>query len=327
MIIEKSIETRLDIEDSNTILTTDFQKVYIDLLNKKYKGRCFKSIFILDVLDILYSSEIRYRNKDITGYMYVDLVFLVRGLLYVRNEILFDCEIIKIDIPVLSDSTIKINAKSEYASIIISNNTPYDMYSVGQKVPVVVRDTRYYNFKDYISVSAIPFQPYKIPSVDYLTNGDINYKILYMPCEDETIEYNSSKISKITDIQKALGSSKINKASKFFARLIFDPNIKPITGSRLISLSSKRIDFKRSELFYILEGKMYTMARPRTAENKNIKIISLPAMEIYNKLLSELYIDLVNIKGLAENYDTPEKIKNGKVIWKLYSTIKSQQSS
>lgn len=153
MKVTKLIETRVDIVNVADMFCSDYNLMVINLLKKKFNGRCYKSVYILDVLELVNRSDIKCKNRSLDGYAYVDVQFKVSCILYENGEIIHNCKIVQI----LSKNVIL--AKSTYCSIQIKNPTNIDIFKEGDEIPVIVNDSRYSLFDTEIAISSIPLIP------------------------------------------------------------------------------------------------------------------------------------------------------------------------
>src|SRR4051812_26980532 len=96
MRVIKYLETRIDIDDITDVICADYNLMILEQLRKKYNGRCFKSVYILDILSIVRRGRILCKAKDLDGGMYVDIIFEASCQVYEKGEIIQKCQIIQI---------------------------------------------------------------------------------------------------------------------------------------------------------------------------------------------------------------------------------------
>ena len=153
MKVSKILETRIDVKDSSDIFCSNYDLKLLNLLRIKYKNRCFKGIFILDVKNIVRRSSLRCKNKVLDGSTYVDISFEVIGIMYEYGDIIHKCKISHIN----NNGTMF--AKSEFASIYIKNVNGGNLFKIDDEIPVIVNMVGYTLYDKGISVSAIPLVP------------------------------------------------------------------------------------------------------------------------------------------------------------------------
>ena len=94
MIIYKQIETRLDIINPNDLYCSNYNKMLLNLLNKKFLNRCYKSIYIIEIIKIVKRGSIIHTAKNLNGTSYIDLQFKIKGVVYEKNDIIHKCNYI-----------------------------------------------------------------------------------------------------------------------------------------------------------------------------------------------------------------------------------------
>lgn len=321
MQIKKILETRIDVTNINDMFCADYNKNIIQILKTKYNKKCFKSIYILDILRITHRSKLNCKSKVLDGTTYIDVSFEVLGIIYEKGDIIHNSKIIQIN----NNGTM--HAKSEYASIHIKNIDGLVVYKELEEVPVLVNMTRYNIFESEVSVSAIPFVPIIKKSIIYeLTNNATDDQLVI----SEYFDMNANTLleNNITEI------SKKNKAvHKFFVDLIYPYKaIKKIDygTSTLISLENLN-KHKAGDLLYrpdsSLVDKNYYILNESDINKINklypdTTILKIGCNEYKIFLLNEYYKKLSMFYEFVLIYDTPEKIKEKGQFWSLYNVFK-----
>jgi hypothetical protein len=337
MKITKVLEARIDINDINHIFSANYNETVLKMLKEKFKGRCFKSVYILDILRIIRRSDFNCKNKTLDGNMYVDVQFEVEGLVYEQNEILHNCKIVHIN----NNGTI--HAKSEHASILIKN-VGIMIFKEGSFIPVIVNTVRYPVYDNEISISGFLFihMPIKHTVFKISQVTDELYMLAY---PDLTNELNNMNIKDIVNIKeiKAL-EDKLNKANKdsktaytFFRELLYPKkhNMEVVQGTTKNITLENLENLKESEYVYIPEyqldsfiilrklgvGKTMVPSGQGSMLEITKKDFTAYCMNDYKKKLQQL-IDFI------ETYNSKEKITANSAVWKLYmETRKSLNES
>jgi hypothetical protein len=316
MIINKIIETRLNIDDINSIYCNNYNKMLMEELEKKYVNRCFRSIYVLKILRIIRHSTLNCKNKELDGGIYIDVLCEVSGLIYEKNEVIHNCEIIQIN-----DNNI-IHAKAKNVSLQIKNNKRLNIFKEGQFIPVIVMMKRYNLFINEISVSAIPLQP-------------IEKKILFYEIDNKT-DLDDLCISELNEVKQLeeniLNFKKENKKIyEFFVDLLYPfKNIikynkfiytKEINNENLKNLEN--VIIFRPEVL-LDDNKIYI------CNKEDIHKIEIDGVQVKlsnndskANIIIEYKKNLLQLLSFFENYNTLAKIKEHKIIWQMYNMFKN----
>lgn len=321
MKVTKILETRIDIFNINDIYCADYNKNIINILKEKYVKKCFKAIYILDVLRIVHRSSLHCKNKVLDGSTYIDVSFEVYGIVYEKGEVIHDCKIISIN---AINGTM--HAKSEHASILIKNIKGIIVFKETDVIPVIVNMARYTIFESEISLSAIPFIPilakptmFKITSVE----SDIKKQV------SEIIDFKKlDALEKKIDLIK-----KSNKAVyKFFHDLVY-----PYKALQKVSGTVYNIDLE--SLLMLKIDSVYYKADCHLDDNTYLKLTSADIIKLETKYATTAMLEIdakdyiihlfddktkrLNILlDLLELYDSSAKIKSKSPVWSLYNLFK-----
>jgi hypothetical protein len=314
MKITKKLETRLDIS-SKDMYCPDYNKNFMQILNTKYLNRCYKSIYITDILQILNRSPIHCKTKTLDGEAYVDILFEVSGIVYEEEEIIHNCKVIEI----LNDSMI---AKSEHASLqikIINNST---VFKKGTEIPVIVKKVRYKPFEQGISVIAIPFVPIKKPIIYYKISSDqTNVAIV----NKSTQLFDFKNLDKIIDTLKSLKKNKISY--KFFQEFIYPYKKYKQTPGKGTSLSLDNLNkLKTGDVVYqpesYLDDDNYYLLNEKDIVKLNPIFVEIDKSQFIYHILNLYQKNLIKLIDFIQLYDTKEKIKEKEDVWKMYALFK-----
>ena len=307
MKIIKYLETRLNITNNNDIFCTDYENMIISLLKKKFINRCYKSVYIIDILSILRRGNINCQAKSLDGGLYVDVQFKAECIVYEKGEILQNCKVVQV-----TDKDI-ILAKSKHCSIQIKNIMKIDIFKENDEIPIIVQATRYNLFDTEIAISSIPLVP--------IVELNINYKITESTLDKSDFTEDQEEEIVIKELEKKISEFN-NKAVKFFVELIYPyksyKDYKKIANKTKISnYSSVKVNdvvfigdkYLNEDIFYIYNN------------NDNEGDIEISKQELYYKIILDYKKRLCNLLGFLENYDI-EKIKNNATLWKVYNSLK-----
>ena len=325
MLINKLIEARIDIDNIESFYCENYNKMIINYLKNKYLNKCFKSVFIIDILQILNRSKIKCKNKTSDGNLYVDVLFEVKGLIFEKGEIIHNCKILQIN-----ENNIII-AKAENASLKIRNNTNVNIFKVDQKIPVIVNMQRYNLFMGEVSISAVPLQP-------------IAKQVIFYKCDESNPNQNISSFIKkqmenINDLEKRVNKLKTSnkKIYQFFKDMIYPykkyKDIEKQKGVKSFTINNKNItDLQKiSSSGYLFrpetqidDNKFYYISEEffdNISSTGVLVHLSLPG--IISFIVNDYHKNLIKLEGFLINYDTVAKIKDNKNIWKMYNMLKN----
>jgi hypothetical protein len=302
----------------------------INEFSKQYVGYCSHGILVTGLIEIISSSQIRTNSKTLDGGMHLNMIVLVEGILYERNELIPDAKILKI-----TDTTAV--ASSKYASIVI-NIGRVSILKIGDTTPVIVRLSQYNKLTDKIAVAAnlfIPTQP-KLCMLEL--SGE--YK------EDLEIANLFKKINNCKKLMSELPND-AKKSISYFNDLIFayaKPkkwndkfNLLDINGEKKeIQLTDIAIDkfhneFKDAKLCILLpktkylDDKIYKVNKLTEfgvgiwkLDNYTMTTMQMTKMDAYKKLLAIYYQNMYTLLQFGEAYPDKTAISKSSHIWKFY---------
>jgi len=317
MLIRKVLETRLDIVNANDMFCANYGNKILDMLKLRFIKKCFKSIYIIDVVSILRRGNISCKSKALDGSTYIDVTFEVDGIIYEKGEVIHGCKIIQIN----NNGTM--HAKSEYASIYIKNTKELAdslVFKEGDVIPVITTLSRYQIYDSEISIAALPFIP-------------IQKKSIIFHIVESTDTSDIFDMDSIKNLEKQISDVKNKAIYKFFRELLYpfkkykkdiDSKFKRSLLKDISSIKSGDyvylpINYLDDESFIICnqkEVKTLEALIPSTVLEIPLNILSLEICITYKK-------NLLQLLGFLQNYDTMEKIKQNTNIWSLYDALRS----
>lgn len=323
MKVKKILETRLDIQNTNDIYCADYNSKLVNLLKERYNGRCYKSIYILDILRIVRRNTLICKNKVLDGSLYIDITFEVSGIVYEKGDIIHKCKIIQIN----NNGTM--HAKSEYASLIIKNISGAIVFKEFEEIPVIVNVVRYGIFDNEISISAIPLVP--------IIKKSTIFKIIEQ--HDKGIK-NYNELFDFAELQKNIDSVKnIAKSNKtvytFFKDLLYPfKKVKTLKVGKSLKIELQSLlELKNGDLVFNpisnLDDDTYLILRGSDTDIKKIEsdytdisIVEIDKSEYIIHLLNEYNKNIDQLLEFLKVYDTQDKIKEKSHIWSLYKILK-----
>jgi hypothetical protein len=319
MLIQKSLETRLDFADPLDIINPDVIGLCTRHLTEKYVGKCYMSCLILNINKIIRHS-LRYMSRDLSGSAYISVTFEVDAIVYIKGEILNGCHIVKIE----SDG--RIHAKSKHAGIQIRQDASLvNIYKEGQIVPFIVNRVQYNPAQNAASVEAVPFTPVFPDNIIYSVGKPLGE-------EGKTrIQDLFRQIDKLkSDID--MFDSNSQKALGFFQDLVYpfkkdtDFNYKVVQSG---GAKASKIEFTwdsiknvRGYICQPVESKIQSGVIYHFKDRPEGKVCEENLVSILDKFLSNVirhYQEMIEFVG---TYPTFAKVQEYKDIWRMYNMLK-----
>lgn len=316
MLIEKILETKIDILEVNDIYTTDIKGYIKQQLIKKYAGICYSSMLIIEIVEILRHSMIRMTYDRLDASASLDVQFKVKGIVITTGDILHDCIVTHID-------NIGIFIKNDYIEGYIKDDSkkPFKNFiQVKKSIPVTVIHSRYNIYKPSIAIMCSPYYPKPI---------DIKYYNI------EINEQESDKLSQL--LEQYLESTNEHEKNikkpqyKFFKNILYPykSQIKiPSKGYKEIENIKKITDMNPTDKS--LTNKFYVMFDPSDSiyetdiHNPNELYIKATLYGMLSEMLSCKMRYYKIIEDFINTYDTTEKTKELNMYWQLCNEYKSK---
>jgi len=151
MISTKIYNQRLDLKDVDLIYDTK-EKSCMKLLKEIYKSKCFKGSYILDIIEIIKSSDtsLSTYHLDVRGDIWV--TFTAKIIEYPEDDLISNCKIIR----KIED---KVFAKVSHGIVRLLTHDLVRLVKEGDTIPIIVKKSKYMPLRDSISIFAIPFTP------------------------------------------------------------------------------------------------------------------------------------------------------------------------
>lgn len=322
MYITKTLEATIDLLDPFEIYSSNLENVVKKKIIEKYVGKCFKSILILEIINIINTSEVIIYDNQLDGTAYIDVQFEVGGIILVEGEILHGCKVSEI----FSNA---ITAEHKYASIKLKKESSniYKILEPGKMIPIVVSRVLYTPNKNTISMSGTPYFP-------NTTGEKIFYNITKQLSPEET-----EKISLIIDMieKEEIKHKTLSKKTQysFFQDLLYPFKVNQKFGNNKLS---KTMNFKPVKIelkqFFNINGGIVIYPDEEPKENKiffwskkiNLPklytVISSPAYTVLASISNQYLMYLQSLRGFMETYHTPTEMKKIMSYWKFCKNAK-----
>jgi hypothetical protein len=259
--------------------------------------------------------------KDtLDGDTNLSVLFEVDCIIYIKDEIINGCKIIK------KETNGIMHATSKYAGIQLNIQPTVSIFKEGEIIPVIVKRVRYNISQNSISVLAIPFIP-------------INYNVNYYKINNEltnterhNLQILLDEITVYEDSFKKL-TPNIKKIYKFFVDLLKQKNIElkqktklnKINFNEMLKLKDniicKKYNTYDDNTIEYADSKEYNDIEDNS-ESKEDNIFEETAYNVFNIILIEHLLHLQTLQEFLNNYKTFADVQNSKNIWKFYSMLK-----
>lgn len=355
MFIKKRLTCSITIKDPNDIYNPDPDSVIKRHLEERFKGKCYKSCLILEIIEIVKRGHLEF-SRQLNAHVNVNVCFDVKAVVYHTDEVIHKCKVINIQ-----DNNF-IVCQSEYAVIHLQKNLRIDdsnisnIFKVNQEIPIIVKRTRYDIDKKMITVSGVIYIPYPEKLIVYKVRPPLTDQKEQKsgPTETKEIDVTNDNQRKLEILQSKIKAEedlhdklKAKKEYKFFQTIMY-----PYKTQQKFSLSplSRLYKFKEISIDDLTKHKApFTLAYPdsyhRTdkivciGEEKDVDVvkddsdskdnnIEAMVMEIdYYDILMIVYrkyLDhLTRLRLFYEQMDSLEKIKEYSIYWKIIESRKS----
>jgi hypothetical protein len=320
MIITKTIQTKVHIDDSILLYSGDIDAVVMDNLKQRFEGFCYMSCLVLDVMDIQQKSNFVFSRQRHDGSASCNVQFRVRGIVIKKHEMLHDCVVKRID----KDG--HIICKNKNSAVYIRASKALQAIKQGQTIVALAGLVSYKMFKPAISVNALPFIPIidKLSDVIYTvrvynTTGIVKKMLVRM--EDE-IEQNQS-------LDKDVYA--------FFLDLLYPYQTKKRYNKNKSSTKtlSQIASSMRGEQLNLSQPGWLPMDRPVVLSYDNVEskdvlgtdelkstedgiVVSENYEAIMGYMVHKYIEHMVTIRKLCTTYNTMELVNANNNVWDIY---------
>lgn len=323
MKFEQIIETNVKLDNPLSIYVNDEKSAMMTILIDKYVNKCFKGMFIQNIVDIIDISSCALNSYGCDSFGIVGVKFKVSGIKLIPGSLLPDCLVL--DIKVTSGNKITISAINDIAFLsIIGDNLEF--ITVGMRIPVQVVTAKHNPNEKKITVLGVLY--------------NIKMTPLYLECVGKPDkEIITECLLDIENVNKEKAEI-INKSKKyaslweFFDRTFYSfeqQQTKSIVGNFVTIDENIEFDgiymrdkFVKKSTNVIVKADSLNALKNITQEgNRNISPINQIKKVIPNVVLRQFtieYCDYINfINNLCILYASDEAMfKKMDKIWKFY---------
>lgn len=327
MYITKTINTTVDLVNPSEIYEPNLEKLILSKLNEKYVGKCYMSILILKIGQIINMSSRNLVDNQLNGSAYVDVQFEVSGEMFIIDEVLHDCRIEEIH-------PNAITAYHKHAGIKLQRNSKdliFKILKAGMNIPIVIKNIRYNLNRDMVSIMGVPF----VPTVEKVAYFNINEQL--SPLDVEKINDFLTQIEKEEKLHKEISKEKrygvfkqlihpyktqIDYAdTKEAKKLHMKPmnfDIKTFTNIAIgTTCHYSNIDMRFNRRFFITNDTI-----PDDFEDDNLQITT-GAYMVFMEFLKKYLLYMQCLRGFVETYSTIKSMETMLIYWKICKTLQN----
>lgn len=213
MLVVKTLETSIDLLDPNEIYSTDIEGLIKKHLVNRYVGKCYQSLLITGIKQIIKRSLINITNNRLDAGGFIHVMFKVEGIIFLDGEIINGCKVIDI-------RGKNIMLEQKYASIMITDihesktktKNVQQVLNIGDVIPVIAHKMRYTPSRSSITVVGSVYVPQANPNTLY------NITLPLQPVEMDKVKNMLQKIEEKEADNKKIADKKLYG---FFTNLLY----------------------------------------------------------------------------------------------------------
>jgi len=314
MLIKKILMSSVDLFAHNDIYTLDVKQMLINKLSKRFVNICYSGLLILRVTRLIEYGDIMIVDDRLDGGATCDVKFEVEGLQMSADEVLNGCRVVDI-------TSSGILFESQYADGLIMTEPTKHLAGIISKnmiIPVTVIMASYPVNHNKLTVTGMLYT--SRPSIALV------YKI--------TAEANESELSilrgLVTDLIEETTKHKQTPSYTGANKIVY-----PFAQSRPVDQAYRDFkqhgalltDIKLDELLAVLKPQTFATLpcelfnEPKftmitTADYKG-DYVEASQFAALSDFINRRLIYLQNIRGIATQYDTPDKWKSLNSYWQI----------
>lgn len=320
MIITKTIQTKVHIDDSILLYSGDIYAVVIDNLKQRFEGYCYMSCLVLEVLEIQQKSNFVFSRQRHDGSASCNVQFRVRGIVIKKHEMLHDCVVKKID----KDG--HIICKNKYSAVYIRASKALQTIKQGQTIVALAGLVNYNLFKPAISVNALPF----IPIID--RSSDVIYTVQVSNTTgivNKMLDQMENEIKQNQSLDKDVYAFFLDLLYPYETKKRYDKDKASTKTLSQIASSTSGTKLNLSQPDWLPMDKPVVLSYDKVESEDVLGTDELKATgdgivvsENYEAIMGYMvhkYIEhMVTIRKLCTTYSTMELVKANGNVWDIY---------
>jgi DNA-directed RNA polymerase subunit E'/Rpb7 len=319
MIIKKRIQTAININDCIGFYT-DFENNLMDLLKNRFINRCFRKCFIIEILEIIRSSECVINQDGAPDFGTINVIFDVNAIIYTPGEIINGVNVVS------RDGSGILTCDTEHANIVVGYDPLFNSVYVGQKISIRVYKTKYTIGSDKIDISAVPV---------VFEKSAILFKYIPDNLPGDFVNYISDNESKINAVNAELEKLKNEPGYKVFSMLFYPfstPKELP-KGAAQMSIfefaknpPNKQCYITRDPRILHTTSLIAVYDTPSDCGiSHEVANCDIKGEIILSTLMDLCYNQMRSVVELIKIYNEPKMVEAHKNIWLIYTAIKRRE--
>jgi hypothetical protein len=315
MIIKKHIEIAMNIQDCIGLYTDVYNNLK-NMIIDRYKGRCLRQSYILDILDIIKYSDCVINQDGMPDFGVINVIFEAMVIVYTPGEIINNCRVVS------NEVTSPIICSAPYTDVVISRNQMLNSIQVDQIISVRVHKVKYTIGGTKMTVSAVLLTPTKTPTL---------YEYVPSTLPDDFMDYISNITNNIKEILS--DTEKLPKKNYEFFRLMLhaykdeqkSPKDVYVDLLQLIeSAPTSKCYIGRDPRLFPTSNIIYMSDNIEDIGRDDVNVIhDLAPEQIFATLLDEYCNNIRTVFEIVKIYESKELMESHRNLWMIYGAIKN----
>ena len=315
MLITKVLDTSVDLKTHAEIYDPDVVAMLMKKLRERFNNKCFASMLIFDIVEIIRYSDRKMVDNMLTGAAYIDVRFKVSGMVLVQGEVVHGCKVTKVlnNNIIVSHPHVMGNMTADPKRKIMG------IIGLDKVVPIIVDNARYNIGKSQITTTCKPYTPQPFSEVFYNITDTLHIEKL----EDVLNKLNEEENlhAKIKNTKLYSGFKTLTypyKTARKFNHSVIGAKFKEITIKDVMQIKDTccitTVDYSIDNFILI--------SNEHVSHDINITSINVSLTTALSEILLNRLHYLQTLRGFIEQYDTPEKNQEMLAYWKACAGLK-----
>ncbi len=319
-VVRKIIETTVDLFKSVDIYAADVKKMITEKLIQRYVGKCFQSMLIQSITNIIRYSDTYLVDNRLDGAAYIDVQFEAEGLVFVKGEVLHGCKVVDI-------TTTGVIVSHKYAGGLLQSDPKKQVIKIIKKdqlIPVIIQAARYTPNQNQITIRGIPYVTMDPSNVFY------NITEVLSPADTDKVDALLAELSE----EMKLHSGMTSKSYEFFKELVYPYKTTQKFESSKLSEQFSKVGTELKSILEINSGCIMSPVETYKSSGLSLYhskksagasyglVIDSPLYPAILEIITKRLMYLRDLRGFAEQYDAQEKIQENMIYWKVCQSLK-----
>jgi len=308
MIIKKNIEVAVDISDPIGLYTDPNNILYI--LANKFEGRCYRGCYITKINRIIRMGDCIINQDGSPNFGILPVIMEVTAVVYSAGEVINGAVVQN------KDKSGIITCNTDTACILLMGHTLLSSITSGQIISIRVRESKYSQGSDKISISAIPY---------LFANKSAVYKLGPLSSDFKVLA--EGVMERITAEEEARDTLQKTKALpwRFFDNILYGysteqkppPGATPVGIMDIINGVKSPIYISQDERLNGSSAQVYAYTKEQFPE-KSITLFEIPPDCVMLNLLESYCGHLRTIREMIEIYNTEALVASHRNLWQIF---------